>query len=68
MERAAAGGNPAELAHGSMAGRIAAAPFGRSRERRRAAAEGWLSAREDLNLNLSPEALVERALASIGRP
>ena len=68
VERAAAGGDPAQLAHGALAGRIAAAPFGRSRDRRRAAAEGWLSAREDLNLNLSPEALVERALASIGRP
>ncbi|MEC7232264.1 MAG: hypothetical protein VX015_09750 [Planctomycetota bacterium] len=68
VERAAAGGDPAQLAHGATASRIAAAPFGRSRERRRAAADGWLAAREDLNLNLSPEALVERALASIGRP
>ncbi|MEE2941158.1 MAG: hypothetical protein VX460_12280 [Planctomycetota bacterium] len=67
VERAAAGGDPAQLAHGALASRIAAAPFGRSREHRRAAADGWLSAREDLNLNLSPEGLVERALASIGR-
>lgn len=67
VERAAAGGDPEELAHGGVARQIAQAPFGRSRARRRAAADGWISAREDLNLNLAPEALVERALASIGR-
>lgn len=68
LERAAAGAPASSLSHGSAAARIADSSFGRSRDRRRSAARGWISAREDLNLNLAPEALVERALASIGRP
>ncbi len=68
VERVAAGADPATLRHGAIAGRVAArrGPLS-TRPGRRAAACAWLSAREDLNLNLSPEALLDRALSVLAR-
>ena len=59
-ERAAAGVERGELAHGDALGDLPATPAA-SRERR---LDAWLSARQDVALNLSPEALVDRALVA----
>jgi len=63
LERLAAGADAAALQHGDAAEAVLGGPLGDTSARRRVA-EAWLSAREDLNLNLSAEALVDRALAA----
>lgn len=64
QERAAAGAPLEALAHGDVLAEVAAEdPV--AREQRR---EVWLSAREDVAWNASPDALVDRALAAAARP
>jgi hypothetical protein len=64
VERRIAGLPPEGLRHGEVAERLAGdRRFVREADRRRMG-ESWLSAREDLHLNLSPEGLVDRALAA----
>lgn len=75
IERCVAGADPAGLPHGEAAAAVVApeggpagGPAGGAAGRwqrpdaRRRIGEAWLAARSDLNLNLSPEGLVERAL------
>lgn len=62
LERAAAGWPADSLPMGDLAEGILGAGAGREPAARRTVAERWLRAREDLELNLSPEGLVERAL------
>ena len=64
VERGAAGVPPAELAHGDRIGVLPPLPQV-VRDRRM---ESWLLARQDVALNLSPEALVDRALAAAAPP
>lgn len=69
-ERLVSGADPLGLSHGDAAVEVASGALlgGDSvgaTAARRAVGEAWISAREDLNLNLSPEALVERALSSV---
>lgn len=63
VERVAAGVPSGGLPHGDIAERAQARLAGQWK--RRSVARAWLSAREDLGLNLSPEALVERALTTV---
>ncbi|MDA1264036.1 MAG: hypothetical protein O2816_03030, partial [Planctomycetota bacterium] len=60
LERRLAGRPQERLPHGDL---VATLPTltGPQRERRR---EAWLRARQDVALNLSPEALVDRALSA----
>jgi hypothetical protein len=60
LERSAAGADAAELPHGDCLEGLWGLPVP-LRERR---LEAWLQARQDIALNLSPEALVDRALAA----
>jgi hypothetical protein len=67
-ERAAAGVSPGHLAHGDLfaRSRAAAGERGEPSARRRASQlEQCLRARQDVDLNLSPEALLERALLAL---
>ncbi|MEM6568016.1 MAG: hypothetical protein AAF957_06375 [Planctomycetota bacterium] len=64
VERCASGIDPAGLRHGGIAGRIASSDALGVTARRRRVADAWLTARADLELNLSPEGLVDRALAA----
>ncbi|MEO0662453.1 MAG: hypothetical protein AAFZ87_13030, partial [Planctomycetota bacterium] len=70
VERVAAGADPEPLPHGDAAVQILdAAGAGRAPvvadvRGRRGLAEAWLRAREDLDLNLAPEGLVDRVLAA----
>ncbi len=66
-ERCLGGGEVAALRHGSTAESLAASATLASAPDRRRIGRAWLAAREDLRLNLSPEALVDRALASLPR-
>ncbi len=66
-ERCLAGGDPAPLRHGPAAESLAATAAFASTPARRRMGRAWLEAREDLRLNLSPEGLVDRALASLPR-
>ena len=52
------------LRHGPLAAELATNAHLRSESARRRLGDAWLSAREDLHLNLSPEGLVDRALAA----
>lgn len=66
-ERCLAGADPEPLRHGPVARAVAqSAGFASTPARRRMGA-AWLEAREDLRLNLSPEGLVDRALAALPR-
>ena len=63
VERTAAGSDAGDLAHGDAA----KAAIGGALEdvyARRRIGRAWLAAREDLGLNLGPEALIERALST----
>jgi DNA polymerase-3 subunit delta' len=60
-ERAALGIPLESLAHGDLVGRIRAA----SASRRRPPLEQCLRARQDVDLNLNPEAALERALSAV---
>ncbi|MGB0331838.1 MAG: hypothetical protein ACPGPE_08470, partial [Planctomycetota bacterium] len=62
-----AGGDPAPLRHGRLAASLAKGGAFASTPARRRMGRAWLEAREDLRLNLSPEGLVDRALASLPR-
>lgn len=62
-QRAAAGRTPAGLAHGDLAATLGGRPEG---ERRRWM-DRWLAARQDVERNVAPEALVDRALAVLER-
>lgn len=60
LERLAAGADPQDLAHGDVVGGVGPGSPP-DRERR---LEAWLLARQDVALNATPEALVDRALAA----
>ena len=64
LERCVAGAPADALRHGALAAELAMNARMRSDSVRRRVGEAWLSAREDLHLNLSPEGLVDRALAA----
>ena len=66
-ERCLAGGDPDPLRHGRLAASLAKGGAFASTPARRRMGRAWLEAREDLRLNLSPEGLVDRALASLPR-
>ena len=63
IERAAAGLDPGALPHGDLATAAMGGPLEDQFVRRRIG-RAWLAAREDLGLNLLPEALIERALSA----
>ena len=63
VERCVAGAAADTLRHGALAAELATHAHICSASVRRRVGEAWLSAREDLHLNLSPEGLVDRALA-----
>ena len=60
LERRLAGAAPESLPHGALVEGLPQAP-GPVREAR---LEAWLTARQDVALNLSPEALIDRALTA----
>ena len=60
LERRLAGAAPDSLPHGDLLQGLPPSPAP-ARERR---LEAWLTARQDVGLNLSPEALIDRALAA----
>ena len=64
IERLSAGAAPDGLPHGDVVLPAVGAPRMQDAYARRRASAAWIAAREDLGLNLSPEALVERALTS----
>lgn len=66
-ERCMAGVDAASLRHGTVAEPLAGSDGFASDSARRRMGAAWLEAREDLRLNLSPEGLVDRALASLPR-
>lgn len=63
VERVAAGRDASALAHGDVASAALNGPLENTYLRRRIG-RAWLAAREDLGLNLLPEALIERALST----
>lgn len=64
--RARAGAGAAELAHGDLVARAPASGIGPSGRELRSWLEQCLRARQDVDLNLAPEAIVERALRAVG--